>query len=51
MSELLFNRSITISMRYRISDDVKDGSGKGSGSCREYVLLRARPDSVVKFRN
>ena len=36
-------------MRYRTTDDVKDGFGSRTGSCRKYTSPRAHPDSPVKL--
>ena len=43
-----FIRPISVGMYYRTSDDMNDGFGKLTASCREGTLLRAHQDSVVK---
>ena len=44
-----FVRPVSVGMRYRTSDDVKDGFGNRTGSCRDYTLPRAHTDYVVKL--
>ena len=44
-----FMRSVSVGMYYRTGDDVNDGFGNLTASCREWTLLRAHQDSVVKL--
>ena len=44
-----FMRPVSVEMSYRTSDDVNDGFGNLSASCREYTSPRARRDIVVKL--
>ena len=45
-----FMRPVSVALRCRTSDDVKDGFGNRTGSCRECTLLRTHQNSVVKLR-
>ena len=44
-----FLRPVSVGMYYRTSEDDNDGFGNPTASCREYTLLRAHRDSVVKL--
>ena len=44
-----FIRAVSVGMHYRTGDDLNDGFGNLTASCRECTLPRAHRDSVVKL--